>query len=119
MRPRQRGDGGRQDCRVDRPRDPHPRSGRKLDLDRSVTSSSGWRRYRRLRFRDHYRRHEAFRSARNERRHCSSCEREMPYRRAVAETWRGACKLSSTILSFSSSDQRRRRPVSTTSSRST
>jgi len=43
----------------------------------------------------------------------------MPYRRAVAATWRGACKLSRTILSFSSSDQRRRRPVSTTSSRST
>jgi hypothetical protein len=43
----------------------------------------------------------------------------MPYRRAVAATWRGACKLSSTILSFSPSDQRRRRPVSTTSSRST
>ena len=36
----------------------------------------------------------------------------------VAVTWRGACKLSRTILSFSSSDQRRRRPVSTTSSRS-
>jgi hypothetical protein len=30
----------------------------------------------------------------------------MPYRRAVAATWRGARKLSSTILSFSSSDQR-------------
>ena len=43
----------------------------------------------------------------------------MPYRRAVAATWRGACKLSRTILSFSPSDQRRRRPVSTTSSRST
>jgi len=43
----------------------------------------------------------------------------MPYRRAVAATWRGACKLSRTSLSFSSSDQRRRRPVSTTSSRST
>src|SRR5437660_11869217 len=43
----------------------------------------------------------------------------MPYRRAVAATWRGASKLSRTILSFSSSDQRRRRPVSTTSSRST
>jgi hypothetical protein len=43
----------------------------------------------------------------------------MPYRRAVAATWRGDCKLSTTILSFSSSDQRRRRPVSTTSSRPT
>src|SRR5438552_1210740 len=42
----------------------------------------------------------------------------MPYRRAVAATWRGACMLSRTILSFSSSHQRRRRPVSTTSSRS-
>jgi hypothetical protein len=42
-----------------------------------------------------------------------------PYRRAVAATRRGACKLSGTILSFSSSDQRRRRPVSNTSSRST
>jgi len=28
-----------------------------------------------------------------------------PYRCAVAPTWRGACKLSRTILSFSSSDQ--------------
>ena len=43
----------------------------------------------------------------------------MPYRRAVAETARGARKLSRTILSFSSSVQRRRRPVSTTSNRST
>ena len=56
---------------------------------------------------------------RGDRRHRSSNERETPYRRAVAATWRGACKLSRTILSFSSSDQRRRRPVSTTSSRST
>jgi hypothetical protein len=48
-----------------------------------------------------------------------SNERETPYRRAVAATWRGAYKLSSTILSFSSSDQSCRRPVSTTSSRST
>jgi hypothetical protein len=51
--------------------------------------------------------------------HRISSEREMPYRRALAEICRGACKLSRTILSFSSSDQRRRRPVSTTSSRST
>jgi hypothetical protein len=58
-------------------------------------------------------------SARNDCRHRSSNEREMPYRRAVAATWRGACKLSRTILSFSFSDQRRRRPVSTTSSRPT
>src|SRR5207244_7841985 len=61
----------------------------------------------------------SFGSGRNDRRHRSSNERETPYRRAVAATWRGACKLSRTILSFSSSDQRRRRPVSTTSSRST
>jgi hypothetical protein len=59
------------------------------------------------------------RSGWNDRRQLSSKERDMPYRRAVAATWRGARKLSSTILSFSSSDQRRRRPVSTTSSRST
>src|SRR5258706_1631884 len=61
----------------------------------------------------------SFGSGRNDRRHRSSNEREMPYRRAVAATWRGACKLSRTILSFSYSDQRRRRPVSTTSNRST
>jgi hypothetical protein len=36
-----------------------------------------------------------------------SNERETPYRRAVAATWRGACKLTRTILSFSSSDQSR------------
>src|SRR5205814_7095670 len=77
-------------------------------------------------FRDHHRWCEAhllpggiFGSGRNDRRHRSSNEREMPYRRAVAATRRGVCKLSRTILSFSSSDQRRRRPVSTTSSRST
>src|SRR5262245_20902562 len=51
-----------------------------------------------------------FCSTRNNRRHCNSNDREIPYRRAVAEIWRGACKLSSTILSFSSSDQRRRHP---------
>jgi molybdopterin-binding protein len=45
--------------------------------------------------------------------------RDMPYRRAVADICRADCRLSRTILSFSSSDQRRRRPVSTTSSRST
>lgn len=38
---------------------------------------------------------------------------------AVDDIARGVCKLSTTIRSFSSSDQRRRRPVSTTSSRST
>jgi len=55
----------------------------------------------------------------NDRRQFSKSEREMPYRRAVDETARGACMLSTTILSFSSSVQRRRRPVSTTPSRST
>lgn len=49
-------------------------------------------------------------SMRNSRRHRSSNECETPYR-AVTATWRGACKLSKTILSFSSSDQRRRRRV--------
>jgi hypothetical protein len=49
---------------------------------------------------------DILRLGRNDRRHRSSNEREMPYRRAVAATWRGACKLSTTILSFSSSDQR-------------
>lgn len=38
---------------------------------------------------------------------------------AVDDIARGVCRLSMTIRSFSSSDQRRRRPVSTTSSRST
>jgi hypothetical protein len=41
----------------------------------------------------------------------------MPWRLAVADTRRGPAKLSSTILTFSSSDQRRRRPVATISSR--
>ena len=36
----------------------------------------------------------------------------MPCRRAVDDTDRGVCKLSSTILSFSSSDQRRRKRIS-------
>ncbi len=44
-------------------------------------------------------------------------ERDKPYRRAVAATRRGSDRLSKTIRAFSSSDQRRRRPVSTTSSR--
>ena len=39
----------------------------------------------------------------------------MPWRLAVDDIARGACMLSKTILSFSSSVQRRRRPVSTTS----
>lgn len=41
----------------------------------------------------------------------------LPYRRAVAATRRGSDRFSKTIRAFSSSDQRRRRPVSTTSSR--
>ena len=58
-------------------------------------------------------------AARNARRHSCSCHREMPWRRAVAATWRGERKLSRTTLSFSSSLQRRRRPVSTISRRAT
>jgi hypothetical protein len=42
----------------------------------------------------------------------------MPYRRAVDETSREPLRLSATIRSFSSTVQRRRRPVSTTSRRS-
>ena len=42
---------------------------------------------------------------------------EIPCRRAVADDSRGAEKLSSTIRSFSAADHRRRRPVSTISSR--
>ena len=57
-------------------------------------------------------------SLQNARRQFSKSEREMPCRRAVDEIARGACMLSTTILSFSSSVQRRRRPVSTTPSRS-
>jgi hypothetical protein len=58
-------------------------------------------------------------SGRNERRHVTSNERDMPWRLAVEDIARGVCRLSMTIRSFSSSDQRRRRPVSMTSSRST
>src|ERR1035437_6557321 len=58
-------------------------------------------------------------SGRNERRHVTSNERDMPWRLAVEDIARGVCRLSMTIRSFSSSDQRRRRPVSTISSRST
>jgi hypothetical protein len=57
-------------------------------------------------------------SGRNARRHVISNDREMPWRLAVDEIARRVSKLSSTIRSFSSSDQRRRRPVSTTSNRS-
>jgi hypothetical protein len=57
-------------------------------------------------------------SARKARRHVISNEREMPWRLAVDEIARRVSKLSRTIRSFSSSDQRRRRPVSTTSNRS-
>jgi hypothetical protein len=46
-----------------------------------------------------------------------SRERDKPYRLAVAATRRGSDRLSKTIRAFSSSDQCRRRPVSTTSSR--
>jgi len=95
-----------------------------LDLARSPSGRPGWTSPRPS-FRRHPRRYEARSlfggivrgSGRNDCRHRSSNEREMPYRGAVAATCRGACKLSRTILSFSSSDQRRRRPVSTTSSR--
>jgi hypothetical protein len=52
------------------------------------------------------------------RRHVISNEREMPCRLAVDDIARGVCMLSRTIRSFSSSVQRRRRPVSTTSNRS-
>jgi hypothetical protein len=51
-------------------------------------------------------------------RHVISNDREIPWRLAVDEIARGVSKLSNTIRSFSSSDQRRRRPVSTTSNRS-
>jgi len=57
-------------------------------------------------------------SVQNDRRQFSNSEREMPYRRAVDEIARGVSMLSATILSFSSSAQRRRRPVSITPSRS-
>jgi hypothetical protein len=56
-------------------------------------------------------------SARKLRRQANKSDGDMPYRRAVVDTNRGAARLSVTIRSFSSSDQRRRRPVSTTSSR--
>src|SRR6516162_8604455 len=57
------------------------------------------------------------RSAAKALRQVTSSERDRPYRRAVAATRRGSDRLSKTIRAFSSSDQRRRRPVSTTSSR--
>src|SRR5665213_1071760 len=57
-------------------------------------------------------------SARKTRRHDISNDRDIPWRLAVDEIARGVSKLSNTIRSFSSSDQRRRRPVSTTSNRS-
>lgn len=43
--------------------------------------------------------------AANNRRHVSSNDRDIPCRRAVDEIARGACMLSSTIFSFSSSVQ--------------
>ncbi len=51
------------------------------------------------------------------RRHARSWKREIPCRRAVADTNRGAARLSITTRSFSSSDHRRRRPSSTISRR--
>ncbi|MGY3116100.1 hypothetical protein ACVWXQ_000035 [Bradyrhizobium sp. S3.14.4] len=51
-------------------------------------------------------------------RQVTSRERDKPSRRAVAATRRGSDRLSKTIRAFCSSDQRRRQPVSTTSSRS-
>jgi hypothetical protein len=51
------------------------------------------------------------------RRQVRSCARDTPCRRAVADTKRGPARLSSTIRTFSSSDHRRRRPVSTISRR--
>ncbi|GJD98777.1 hypothetical protein GMJLKIPL_0688 [Methylobacterium isbiliense] len=59
----------------------------------------------------------ASRSSLSFRRQVKSCARETPCRRAVAEISRGPARLSRTIRTFSSSDQRRRRPVSTISSR--
>lgn len=61
---------------------------------------------------------EAMGSERKVCRHVISNEREMPWRLAVDDIARGFSKPSNTIRSFSSSDQRRRRPVSTTSNRS-
>ena len=56
--------------------------------------------------------------ARKARRQITSNDREIPCRRAVAETCRGPLRLSRTIRSFADALQRRRRPVSTISSRS-
>ena len=50
------------------------------------------------------------------RRHVDSKDRDIPCRRAVADTSRGPAKLSSVMRTFSATLQRRRRPVSTTSS---
>src|SRR5215471_2024404 len=51
------------DCRqrrlIDRPRDPHPSSGRKLDLDCPASGRPGGRSHCRFRLRGHYRRYEA------------------------------------------------------------
>lgn len=51
------------------------------------------------------------------RRQVNNSVRDIPWRRAVSDTRRGPLMLSSTIRRFSSSVQRRRRPVSTISSR--
>jgi hypothetical protein len=56
---------------------------------------------------------DLLRSAAKALRQVTSRERDKPYRRAVAPARRGSDRLSKTIRAFSSSDQRRRRPVST------
>ena len=61
----------------------------------------------------------AGRGSAKSRRHLKSSEVGMPCRWAVAEACRWPTRLSSTIRRFSSSDQRRRRPVSTTVRRPT
>ena len=48
------------------------------------------------------------RLGRKARRHVINNDREIPYRLAVDDIARGVCKLSNTILNFSSLDQRRR-----------
>ncbi len=59
------------------------------------------------------------RPSRHALRHVCNCQVDIPCRRAVADTCRGPAQLSATIRSFASSVQRRRRPISTTSSRCT
>jgi hypothetical protein len=64
-------------------------------------------------------RHPPRRPARYSARHRVRSAREISCRRAVADTARGRTKLSSTMRTFSSPDQRRRRPLSVTDSTST